>query len=299
MTVSEALTKATTLLTAAEVDTPRLDSQLLLAWVLKARREDLAREPERTLAWREQTIFDKAIDLRAQRRPLPYITGSSCFYGREFTINRAVLIPRPETEILVEEALQRLKEVENPRIADVCTGSGCIGITLACERPDSTVWLTDLCSLALNVARKNCVRHSIEARTERLLGDLLTPLQKDQNTFDAIVSNPPYVRPDDIAELQPEVRDYEPRMALVGEFDSVGIDGMELHRRLLVDAVNLLKPEGWILLEVGQGQAEPVADYASYNGYRQVMIVNDLAGIGRIIVAQRPETANIEEKTYA
>jgi len=289
MTVSEALTNSTSLLTAANVDTPRLDSQLLLAWVLKAQRIDLAREPERILDWREQTIFEKAVDLRAQRRPLPYITGTACFYGRDFTINRAVLIPRPETEILVEEALKRIKSIDNPVIADICTGSGCIGITLACERPDSSVWLTDLCPLALNVAKKNCVRHNVEDRTKRLQGDLLTPLQSQSISFDIIVSNPPYVRPDEIPTLQAEVRDYEPRMALVGESDSVGIDGMELHRRLLAGAAALLNPGGWILLEVGRGQADDMALYALNNGYIDAIVLNDLAGIGRVVAARNPD----------
>jgi release factor glutamine methyltransferase len=288
MTVSESLTKSTSLLTSAGVDTPRLDAQLLLAWVLKAQRVDLAREPERTLTSREQIIFDKAVDLRSLRRPLAYITGSAWFYGREFKINRAVLIPRPETEILVEEALKRINSVSFPFIADICTGSGCIGISLACERPDACLWLTDLCPLALNVSHKNSVRYNVENRVTRVLGNLLKPLLTAGNQFDVIVSNPPYVRPDEVPWLQAEVRDYEPRMALVGESDSVGIDGMELHRSLIADARYLLKAEGWLLMEVGRGQSEIVAIYATELGYTDVEVVEDLSGIGRVVIARWP-----------
>ena len=286
MTVSQALISAVSSLASANVDTPRLDAQLLLAWVLKARREDLAREPERVLTERQQIIFEKAVELRVLRRPLAYITGGAWFYGREFTINRAVLIPRPETEILVEEALSRLVGIPTPTIADVCTGSGCIGVTVALERSDSAVWLTDLCPLALNVAHKNCVRHKVEDRVQRRLGDLLDPLQAPGRLFDAILSNPPYVRPDAYPTLQEEVRDYEPKKALVGEFDSVGIDGMELHRRLLTEARTLLKPDGWILLEVGQGQADDVALFADKCGYSNVSIIKDLAGVGRVVAGE-------------
>ena len=143
------------------METPRLDAQLLLAWVLKARREDLAREPERALTERERVIFAKAVALRAERRPLPYITGEQWFYGRAFKINRAVLIPRPETELLVTAALEKCQGVPAPRLADIGTGSGCLAVTLAAERPDAHVWATDISPDALNVARKNAVRHGV------------------------------------------------------------------------------------------------------------------------------------------
>ena len=161
------------------MDTPRLDAQLLLVWVLKARREDLAREPERALTEREQVIFAKAVALRAERRPLPYITGEQWFYGRPFKINRAVLIPRPETELLVAAALEKCRDTPAPLLADIGTGSGCLAVTLAAERPDARVWATDLSPDALNVARKNAVRHGVTDRVTLLPGDLLAPLPPD------------------------------------------------------------------------------------------------------------------------
>ncbi len=287
MTTAEALAWATAQLTTAGVDTPRLDAQLLLAWVLKQRREDLAREPERRLSERERVIFAKAATLRAERRPLPYITGEQWFYGRPFKINRAVLIPRPETELLIEAALEKSRETASPRFADVGTGSGILAVTLACERPDASVDATDVSADALTLARKNVVRHGVTGRVTLLRGDLLAPLPFGV-TYDVIVSNPPYVTEADLPALQPEVRDYEPTMALSGAPGAVGPDGTALHRRLLQESGRSLKPGGWLMLEVGQGQAEVVAKAAQEQGWTDVTVRLDFAGIGRVVLARRP-----------
>ena len=284
LTVAEALTHAQQRLTAAGVETPRLDAQLLLAWTLKVRREDLAREPERLLSEREEIIFVKAVSLRVLRRPLPYITGEAWFYGRAFKINRAVLIPRPETELLAELALAACQGTENPKLADLGTGSGCLAVTLACEQPDAAVWATDLSADALKEARKNVVRYGLTDRVSLLHGDLLGPLPNDLR-FDVIVSNPPYVTEAEIADLQPEVRDYEPRLALSGLGDAAGADGTGLHRRILAEAPPHLKPGGRVLLEVGQGQAERVAEAASALSYADVAVTADYAQIGRVVSA--------------
>ena len=290
MTVAEALVFASTTLTAAGVDTPRFDAQLLLVWVLKARREDLAREPERELTDREQIIYAKAISLRALRRPLPYITGEAWFYGRVFKINRAVLIPRPETEILVELALAACRNIESPKLADIGTGSGCLAVTLAAERPDASIWATDLSADALKEARKNVVRYQLQNRVTLLHGDLLGPLPSDLR-LDVVVSNPPYVTEAEHSELQPEVRDYEPRLALSGLSDAAGPDGTALHRRILAEAPASLKPGGWVLLEVGANQAALVAEIASELGYTDVEITADYAQIGRVVSACFPDAS--------
>ena len=286
MNVAEALAQATVRLAEAGVDTPRLDAQMLLAWVLKARREDLAREPERSLSEREGVIFAKAAVLRAERRPLPYITGEQWFYGRLFKINRAVLIPRPETELLVEAALEKSRGTPTPRFADIGTGSGILAVTLASERPDAFVDATDISADALTLARKNVVRHGAEDRVTLLRGDLLAPLRSHAN-YDVIVSNPPYVTEADLPALQPEVRDYEPTLALSGEPGAVGPDGTRLHRRLLNESNPLLRPGGWLMLEVGQGQAKAVAAYAQEHGWAEVSVRHDFAGIGRVVLARR------------
>ncbi len=289
MDVALALRQAIALLTAAGVETPGLDARLLLAWTLKARREDLAREPERRLTGRERLIFDKAVSLRVLRRPLPYITGEQWFYGRPFKINRAVLIPRPETELLVEAALALSREIPSPRFADIGTGSGCLAVTLAAERPDCQVWATDISRDALNVARKNAVRQGLVNRVTLLQGELLRPLPPDIH-FDVIVSNPPYITEVVLPGLQPEVRDYEPPLALVGLPGATGADGTLLHRRLLAEAPPYLTPGGLLLLEVGQGQAEAVAEQARALGYAEVTILDDLGGIGRVVRACHSRT---------
>ena len=285
MTVAAALGWAVPALTVSGVDTPRLDARLLMAWTLKARREDLARDPDRVLTERERVIFEKAIALRTERRPLPYITGEAWFYGRAFKINRAVLIPRPETEDLAQAALEKCAAETAPHIADIGTGSGCLAVTLALERPGARVWATDLSGDALKLARKNVVRYGLEERLTLLQGDLLGPLPPDIG-FQVIVSNPPYITEAELPTLQPEVRDYEPRLALSGAPGAAGSDGTALHRRLLADAPARLAPGGWLLLEVGQGQADAVADAARDFGYQEVTIRLDMAGIGRIVLGQ-------------
>ena len=291
MTVAEARRLAAGRLTEAGVDTPPLDALLLLIWALKARREDLAREPERVLTAREQIIFQKAVALRAGRRPLPYITGEQWFYGRSFKINRAVLIPRPETELLVAAALEKCRGISAPCLADIGTGSGCLAVTLAIERPDARVWAADLSPDALKVARKNAVRYGLTDRLTFLQGDLLAPLPPGIR-FDIIVSNPPYIAEAELPTLQPEVRDYEPALALVGNSGATGADGTRLHRRLIDAAPAYLKPGGRLLLEVGQGQAEAIADYARRAGYEKAAVQDDLGGIGRVVLARRPEAVN-------
>ncbi len=288
MTTAEALIDASEQLAAAGIDTPRLDAQLLLAWTLKARREDLAREPERVLAAREEIIFRKAVSLRRLRRPLPYITGEAWFYGREFKINRAVLIPRPETEMLVDLALRACQSVPEPKLADIGTGSGCLAVTLAAERPEARVWATDLSGDALKEARKNVVRYGLLDRVTLLHGDLLGPLPEVLR-FDVVVSNPPYITEAEVLGLQPEVRDYEPILALSGQPGAVGSDGTALHRRLLSESRVFLKPGGTLLLEVGQGQAQRVAEMARTLGYDQVAVHDDFSKIGRVVSACLPQ----------
>ena len=286
-TVAAALASAVPALAAAGVDTPRLDAQLLLAWTLKARREDLARDPDRPLTDRERVIFEKAVALRTLRRPLPYITGEAWFYGRPFKINRAVLIPRPETEDLAQAALELCRDESAPTLADIGVGSGCLAVTLALEHPGARLWATDLSADALKLARKNVARYDLGERVTLLQGDLLGPLPTDLR-FDVIVSNPPYVLESDLPGLQPEVRDYEPVLALSGEPGAAGADGTALHRRLLAEAPARLTPGGRLLMEVGQGQAEAVAQAARDFGYEDVMIRKDMAGIGRIILGRLP-----------
>jgi release factor glutamine methyltransferase len=285
-TVQNALAEASQILRDAGVETPRLDARLMLEWTLKCRHEDLIRNPDRVMDERARVIFEKAVSLRALRRPLPYITGEQYFYGRAFKINRAVLIPRPETEMLVSLGLEKIQDVTEPRIADIGTGSGCIAVSLASERPEARVWATDLSGDALKLACKNVVRYDLLDRLILLHGDLLGPLPLDK-PFDLIVSNPPYIAEREIPELQPEVRDYEPILALSGEPGATGADGAAIYTRILQDAWDRIRPDGWVLLEVGQGQSETVMAKARKRGYEDIAAHDDMSGIPRVVQARR------------
>jgi len=234
----------------------------------------------------EAADFDAAMLRREGREPLPYILGVQEFYGRPFHVNPAVLIPRPETELLVEWTLKRLVGIANPRIVDVGVGSGCIAITLAAERPDASVYGTDISPEAIAVATSNADALGVDDRVTFHLGDLLTPISQDVR-FHAIVSNPPYVSEQELVGLQPEVRDFEPRLALSGQGGASGDLGIALYPRLFHQAYPLLESGGWVLVEVGLGQAKAVVDSAAGAGFVDVEVVDDLAGIPRVVMGRR------------
>ena len=240
--ISAALAEAVPLLAESGIETPRFDAQLLLAWTLKATREDLAREPERLLTEREQIIYQKAVALRTARRPLPYITGEAWFYGRPFKINRAVLIPRPETEELVSAALEKSVGLADLTLADIGTGSGCLAVTLALERPDAQVWATDLSGDALKLAHKNVVRHGFRRPPGARARRPARVLCRLKCALTSLSPTRPISTEADVLTLQPEVRDYEPHLALSGDSGAAGADGADLHRRLLREAPAYLKP---------------------------------------------------------
>jgi len=221
---------------------------------------------------------------RAAREPMAYILGRAEFWGLEFEITPAVLVPRPETEIVVEETLARAGRDASWRIADVGTGSGCIAVAVARWLPASDVVGIDLSDDALAVAERNAARHEVADRVRFCKGSLLAGVA---GPFDAVVSNPPYVPEPDIEGLQPEVRDHEPRQALAG-----GPDGLDVIRELVPDAAASLRPGGWLLFEFGFGQADAVrAIIAAEPELELVHVRPDLAGIPRIAVARRRDGA--------
>lgn len=224
---------------------------------------------------------------RTIREPLQYILGTQEFCGLEFEVNSTVLIPRPETELLVRETVYRLTGVAHPTLIDVGTGSGCLAVTLARSIPEGRVVAIDLSAQALETAKRNAQRHAVETSITWLEGDLLAPLAGlgFEEAVTAIVSNPPYIRESDWSSLQPEVNRYEPRTALVA-----GPRGIELHERLLNDAIPYLVPGGFLILELGLGQsAEVEALVKKKPGYTSVDIVPDEAGIDRVLIAERAE----------
>ena len=260
----------------AAVPDPHIDAELLLSAVMGMKRLTLFLNAAQELTAQQERHYRRSLGLRADREPLQYILGTQHFYGNELRVDETVLIPRPETEILCEQALAAMEAMRAPTVADVCTGSGAIAITIKKNRPDAGVWATDLSPEALRTAKENAGRNGTAITFLR--GDLLAPLAG--KTFDMIVSNPPYIQSDALAALQPEVR-REPRMALDG-----GGDGLSFYRRLAQDAPLYLHPNGRMLVEFGDGQAEDVAGIFAQSGrFENLHIHLDLFGHERILSA--------------
>ena len=243
---------------------------------------------DRLLSHAELLAVRRLVERRVGREPLQYILGTQEFCGLEFHVNPAVLIPRPETELLVEYVAQRISAGRQATIVDACTGSGCIAVAIARLRPCARVIATDLSSLSIDVARQNATRHGVGACITWLAGDLLRPLaeQELEGRIDVIVSNPPYIAEVDWATLQPEVRLFEPRSALVA-----GPQGTELHERLLQEAGRYLVPGGALIMEIGAGQACALRRIvAQISGYRFHRLVYDAAGLERVVIVERVGT---------
>jgi release factor glutamine methyltransferase len=213
----------------------------------------------------------------------PSAPGAQWFWKHEFTVTPEVLIPRPETELLVAAGLELLRDVERPQIVDVGTGSGCIALSLAAEREDAEIQATDISEAAVAVARENALRLGLEDRVAFHIGDLLEPTIHLAGRVDLVVSNPPYVGEDELASLAPEVRDHDPREALVPPGDRVA-----LYRRLGPAAVDLLRPGRWLAVEIGLGMTDEVTRALEPAGLRVERVVPDPAGIPRAVIAQRP-----------
>jgi len=285
VTPAELVTTATQRLTQAGLrpDDSRHDAGVLARWQLgwDLTRWLTDRDSPAPVGFAE--AFDALVQRRASREPVAYVTGVREFYGREFHVTPAVLIPRPETEIVVEEALSALPATNRTgrgaSIVDVGTGSGCIAITMALERPDVRVIATDLSDAALDVARRTAPALGVEGRVEFVRTSLLPALD---SPLDMIVSNPPYVPERDRASLAPDVRDFEPAQALFA-----GDDGLDVLRALVQAAAGALRPGGWLVTEMGAGQAPGVeALIARTAGLTLGHVRPDLRGIARVVVAK-------------
>jgi len=272
--VEEALRVATGVL-AASAENPRLEAEILLAHILGRPRTFLLAHPEAVLTPEQAARFTDGVGRRAAGAPLPYITGHIEFYGLDFAVTPDVLIPRPETELLVEEALAWLKSRPAATVVDVGAGSGCIVVTLATHAPDAHFYATDLSAAALDVARANAERHGVRSRITFLEGDLLSPLDE---SVDVLVSNPPYVAETEWDALPLSVQQ-EPRLALTS-----GVDGLDAIRRLLAQAVQRVRPGGLILIEIGgrQGDTAQALAQAAFP-QASVQVLPDLAGKARVL----------------
>ena len=267
------------------VESPRLNIELLLAHLLGKRRLDLYMEFERELDEPTLEKLREMVKRRAAGEPLQYITGEAEFCGLKFAVDRRVLIPRPETELLVETVLEQLKKVvrsqkSEVRIIDLCTGSGCVAVSLAKNLGNTTIFSTDISTDALAVAHGNAARHGVEKKIRFLQGDLLQVIP-DSLRVDVLVSNPPYIASGELAGLPKEVRDFEPVQSLVA-----GEDGLKVIRRIVADARRFLLPDGILALELGAGQRAAVEPLCAAHGLQVTKVVKDLQGHERVIVAR-------------
>jgi release factor glutamine methyltransferase len=281
VTVLEAIQKSAEFLAKKGVESPRLQTELLLAHLLKMPRMKLYLNFDRVLSSAETDALRELIKRRGLREPLQHITGSTSFCGHEITVNRHVLVPRPETEMLAELGWQFLSTINHQpsTCLDFCTGSGCIAIALAAKCPEAKIVATDISSEALVLAKENAARNQVADRIEFRQGDGFAALANGAQ-FDLIVSNPPYIPSAEIATLEPEVRDFDPRAALDG-----GADGLEFYRLIAAQAPAFLKPGGKIMVEFGDGQSEAIRKIFEAEKWIVEAVKEDYSQRARILIA--------------
>lgn len=265
------------------VESARLDAELVVGQALAIDRIQIIIQSDRLLAPAELAAIRGLFKRRRTAEPVAYLRGFREFFGRPYRVDRRVLVPRPDTEILVQVALERLAGRElYARVADLCTGSGCVGITLKLERPTITLDATDVSPGALAVARDNALRLGAVFGCSFREGDLFAPLRdgrgRPAHPYELVVANPPYIPRDEIETLQPDVRDHEPRLALDG-----GADGLDLVRRILADAPAFLVAGGALAMEIGAGQAPEVSALFEAQGFRDVRRAKDYGGHERVV----------------
>jgi release factor glutamine methyltransferase len=284
LTVRDALRWATRALRAGGCGSPRLDAEVLLAHTLGAERPQLHLRWDQTLSPALGQTFTALVQRRMAHEPVAYLVGQRAFYDISLRVDARVLIPRPESEHLIEEALRWAAGVAVQRVADVGTGSGALAVTLARHLPHARVWATDRSLDALRLARENAVRYGLEARLSLVCCSLLSALA---GPFDLIVANLPYVRRDEIPTLMPDVAAYEPHLALDG-----GPDGLRHVERLLAEAPSRLARPGLLLLEIDPRQAERVVTLASAQFAQAIVaVLPDLAGLERVVRVALPATS--------
>ena len=293
MNYKELWDNGTRLLTEAGVPEARLDAWYLLEYATGITRARYWLDPLAAVCEEQAALYQSLLDKRARRIPLQQITHQAFFMGSVFYVNEHVLCPRQDTEILAENALDRLQGLAAPEILDLCTGSGCILLSLLAERPDARGTGTDLSAEALSVARRNARELGLEARCVFAEGDLFSALEpgklcgKDSHPcmkYDMIVSNPPYIATEVIATLSPEVRFHDPGMALDG-----GADGLVFYRRITEQAGSWLKDGGWLLVEIGHDQGESVSRMFEEAGFGSVAGIKDLGGLDRVVSGRYTE----------
>lgn len=282
-TIRKVLTWATDDLRSRDSDTPRLDCELLLAHVLRINRIGLITDAERPLGKEELALYRELHKRRRAGEPVAYLLRVREFYGRPFRVDKRVLVPRPDTEILVEVALERTRALSlSARVLDLCTGSGCVAVTLAKERPTWSVLGSDISEEALSVARENALRLGALPRIAFVSSDLFAGIDVDAR-FDLITANPPYIPEGDKGTLAQTIVGFEPHVALFG-----GSDGLVFAKKIIAEAPPFLRHDGVLAMEIGAGQAQEVATHFRELGYREVEVRRDYGSIERVVSGLRP-----------
>lgn len=285
-TISEAIAKGARQLQSSGVDEARRTAGVLLCHRLGIDRTHLLTKAEQEIDELDYQAYLRLIERRTAGEPLQYITGHQEFYGLDFIVTQAVLIPRPETEFLIEQVIKLTREshLSAPLIADIGTGSGCIAVTIAVSIPNAKVLATDVSSAALEVAQKNAERHGAGQRIEFLEGDLLKPLAHRglELSIDILASNPPYIEEGIPDLIQREVHDWEPHTALFG-----GTDGLNFYRRLFVDALKYVKPGGYLVCEIGYSQLDAISHMIAGPSWELTEVTNDLQCIPRTLTVRK------------
>lgn len=287
-TIGEILRTTSDYLKQKGVDSPRLSAEILLAHQLNSDRVNLYLHFEKPLHEAELAGYRALIRRRVAREPIQYITGRQEFWSMDFAVDPRVLIPRPETELLVEKALSlretgRIPQNEKCRILDLCTGCGAVAVALAREFTDASLWATDISEEAIEVARRNAERHGVEERVRFRQGDLLDPFEGEGLAFHVIASNPPYVASDAFVSLAPEVRDFEPRLALDGR--EMGFFFLE---KIIAAAPEYLESGGWLLLEMDPAQTSTALSRMEETGrYRDLERIKDYSHRYRVVAARK------------
>ncbi len=288
-TIGQTLKWVSKLFKSVEIINPERETELLLSYFLKMNRSEIYLNSNRALKNKEKKQLENMIQERIRKIPLQYITKYQEFMGMDFLVEKGVLIPRPETEILAERVIEKLKKRKSSshlKIVDLGTGTGIIAISIAKFIKDITIYATDISKKSLQVALKNAQKHNCEDKIIFLQGDLFRPFlgKIEKNSLDVIISNPPYINSDDFKLLPPEIKDNEPDIALYG-----GVDGIDYYRKIIEGSPKFLKRDGFIALEVGLNQAKTIKELIlKENNYRKnVEIFKDYSGIERVVIAYR------------
>ena len=288
ISIADAMRQGAQILQDAQLAEARREASGLLQHIMGRDRTFVLAHPEHQLSQAQLQTFRELLKRRVAGEPLQYLTAQQSFFGLDFEVAPAVLIPRPETELLVELALEIIQGTRAPSICDVGTGSGCIAITLLHERTDAHAVAIDISKSAIEIAKRNARRHEVQGRLTFVHATCFSSLSPAEFSFDLIVSNPPYVADDELTGLQREVRDHEPREALAG-----GPDGLDVVRQLLSESEAFLKPGGHLLIEIGFNQASLVQSLLEKQNWLAKGIRPDLQGIPRVVVLQKrlPESS--------